>query len=203
MKASISKNTIALTTQTSGLQLTPLTLGQAIAITGSLPTRLQPGDLRRKDNPILRMKLNGTGVRRTTTVAELCTTACTNVTKHMNMTRGKKTLTRRRLMERLSKLIQALLQIPPKTLMQRNWHCVNHYAQQCALRLVYPQKYLIAYGPTRVGSRETSRSEPRVGYHNDYCLCNFLCDTSGSNDLSYSFPNLNTLSIPDQRDDKM
>ena len=122
------------------LQLIPLTLVQEIAITGTLPTRLQPGDLRRKENPRLRMKLSGTGSQRITTVVEFCTTACTHVTRHMNMTRGEKTFMRRRLMERRPKLIQALLQPPPKTLMQRNWHWVNHYTQKCALRLVYPQK---------------------------------------------------------------
>ena len=102
--------------------MNPLNLGQAIAITGTLPTRLQTGYLRIKDNPRLRTKLNGNCVRRTTTVAELYTTACMHVTKHMNMTCGEKTLMRRRLKERHPKLIKGLLKIPPKKLMQRNWH---------------------------------------------------------------------------------
>ena len=100
---------------------------------------------------------------------------------------------RSRRMERRLKLTQALLQVPPQTRMQRNCHWVNHYAQQCELRMVYPQRYLTTYGPTQVGGRETSRSE----------LWNLLCDTPGSNNLSHTLQNLHTIPIPDLRDDDM
>ena len=48
-----------------------------------------------------------------------------------------------------------------------------------------------------------SRSEPWVGYHNNYRLYNLLCDTPGSNDLSYHLPNIHTIPITDPRDDDM
>ena len=122
MKAYIAKNNIALTTQT-----------------GKPPvysTNPRTGNRNNRNTPYMvsawRLEKKGESHTKDGIEWHWCTKDCySGGVVHNGMYARHKTyehdawrkdLTIRRLMERRIKLIQALLQVPPKTLMQRNWH---------------------------------------------------------------------------------
>ena len=140
MKASIDKNTIALTTQTGKPPVDSYNPRTGNFNNRNTPYNVSAWILKKKGESQTKYGIEWHWCTKDHYSGGVVHNGMYKCHKTYDMTHGEKTLMRRRLMARRPKLTQSLLQVPPQTLMQKNCHRVNHYAHQCALRLVYTQR---------------------------------------------------------------